>query len=475
MTTAYAIAEIADDATGGFAPRGAALRLWRCKDHEVMLSGPAETGKTYSCCQKLDALLWKYPRSQAVVVRKTNASLYTTVLQTYRNVIGVDSPVKFYGGAKPEWADYPNGSRVFFAGMDNPQKALSSERDFIYVNQAEELLVNDWEVLTTRCTGRAGNAPYPQIMGDCNPGAPNHWIRHRPSLTFLESRHEDNPTLFDEAGGITDQGKLSLSILDALTGVRKARLRKGLWVAAEGTVYAEEWSEERNWIARDDPAFPARRRCIASVDWGYTNAGVILVWAVDGDGRMGLVREVYRTGQLIGWWVDRARKVRDEFRPEVFVCDPSRPEHIQEFLNAGLPAIGATNDIERGIQAVKERLLPAGDGNPRLVIARDANRDRDEALAALRMPVSVVDEFTLYVYPKGQDGKPLKELPVDADNHGLDALRYAVAHLDLGPRPGPAAVAGRRPGLPTRAAAPFAHGVGNGNGMGMGGHGGRFG
>jgi phage terminase large subunit len=465
MTVTYVMAEVGPDSTGGFCPRGGALALWRCRDHEVILSGPAETGKTFAALHKLDGLLWKYPRSQAVIVRKTLSSLYPTVLRTYLNVLGPKSPVRFYGGEKPEWADYPTGSRVYFAGMDNPQKALSSERDFIYVNQAEELTLNDWEVLSTRCTGRAGNAPFPQMMGDCNPGAPSHWIRHRPSITLLTSRHEDNPTLFDDAGRITEQGKTSLAILDSLTGVRNARLRHGLWVAAEGTVYAEEWSEDRNLVTLAE--LPPRRRCVASVDWGYTNPGVLLVWLVDGDGRMTLVREIYRTGKLIGWWAERARAIRDEFRPEMFVCDPSRPEHIQEFVNAGLPAVGAFNDIERGIQAVKERLLPAGDGKPRLVIARDCNRDRDDSLISAKLPASVVDEFTLYVYPKGQDGRPLKELPVDADNHGMDALRYAVAYVDqLGlPRPGPAAVAGHRPTLATAMPtvrsgfAPYRHGV----------------
>jgi PBSX family phage terminase large subunit len=236
--TVYAIAEIQKGS--GITFRGGALDLWKCKSHEVMLSGPSETGKTFAALQKLDSLLWKYARSQAVIIRKTLASLYTSVLKTYKNVIGFGTEsqsVKFYGGEKPEWADYPNGSRVFFAGMDNPLKALSSERDFVYVNQAEELSIGDWETLTTRCTGRAANAPYSQILGDCNPGPPTHWILHRPSLRVFHSRHEDNPTLFDDDGEITDRGRKTLEILDRLTGVRKARLRHGKWVQGEGVVY----------------------------------------------------------------------------------------------------------------------------------------------------------------------------------------------------------------------------------------------
>lgn len=250
----FIVLEVQNDRKGiAYAPRGAARQLWQSKAHEVMIAGPAETGKTWAACQKLDALLWRFHGSQAVMVRKTQTSLFTTVLQTYRKIAGESSGIVYYGGNKPEWADYPNGSRLFFGGMDNPGKALSSERDFIYVNQAEELNLDDWEVLTTRCTGRAGNSPYPQIMGDCNPGPPHHWIINRPSIVRFESRHEDNPTLFDDAGNITPQGVRSIGILDLLTGARKQRLRYGKWVQAEGAVY-EGWDTALHLITQKDLA-----------------------------------------------------------------------------------------------------------------------------------------------------------------------------------------------------------------------------
>ena len=46
------------------------------------------------------------------------------------------------------------------------------------------------------------------------------------------------------------------------------------------------------------------------------------------------------------------------------------------------------------------------------------------------LPHSTLDEFGAYSWPKGQDGKPVKETPVDMFNHGLDALRYAVIYVD---------------------------------------------
>ena len=343
---------------------------------------------------------------------------------------------------------YPNGSEVVVGGLDKPSKVMSTEYDLIYVQEAIELFEGDWESLTTRL--RNGVMPYQQLIADTNPDAPTHWLRLRAEAkraVMHESRHEDNPTIWDAtAHDWTPAGASYIAKLDALTGVRHDRLRRGAWVAATGTVYGDEWDERIHLVAKAD--IPTCRRAVVGIDWGFTNAGVMSVFSIDGDGRMYRVLEHYRTGQLIGWWVDRARHIRDLYHPEAFVCDPSQPGSIQELRNAGLNAVPAVNNIELGIQAVKARLAPAGDGRPRLFLARDGLAARDEALAEAKQAVSTVDEFSLYVYPKGQDGKSLKEVPVDADNHGLDALRYACAYVDKIGVPqlaAGAAVGGRRP------------------------------
>lgn len=218
--------------------RGAAATFQASHDYEIMLAGPAETGKTFAAIWKLDTMLRTYPRAQAVLVRKVRSTIYGSALQTYEKILAHRGGGAWrYGGQEPAWFDYGNGSRLWLAGMDNPGKALSSERDYIYVNQAEELLLNDWETLLTRATGRANNAPYPLVFGDCNPGAATHWIKQRPSLRVLESRHVDNPTLYTADGQMTERGEQTMRILDSLTGLRYKRLRLGLWVSAEGVVY----------------------------------------------------------------------------------------------------------------------------------------------------------------------------------------------------------------------------------------------
>jgi hypothetical protein len=264
--------------------RGAALRAQTLRVPELMLAGPAETGKTMGALWLLDTLLSTTPKAQAGMVRKVRSDMEGTVLATYRQIVARSgSRAHPYGGSKPEWYDYPNDARVYIGGMDNPGKVLSGDRDWIFVNQAEQLTVDDWETLSTRTTGRGAVTKNPMLFGDCNPGPADHWILRRRdagALLMLESHHEDNPTLYDAHGQLTPQGERTMAALRLLTGVRKLRLWKGLWVGAEGQFY-EEWDEE---IHTCDPfPIPADWPVWGAFDYGFAhNTAFGLFTAGDG-------------------------------------------------------------------------------------------------------------------------------------------------------------------------------------------------
>ena len=179
--------------------RGGNLELLNSRAPEVIVEGPSETGKSYAACYKTHMNCREYPKSQHTLLRKVAANISGTILITMKRIIG-DFPVTYYGGDKnPEMIIYPNGSTIWIAGMDKPGKALSGERDTIQVCQAEELTLDDWETLTTRCTGRGAVMPYTQLFGDCNPGAAR-WLKARAqsgNLLMIPTKHEDNPTLLD--------------------------------------------------------------------------------------------------------------------------------------------------------------------------------------------------------------------------------------------------------------------------------------
>ena len=236
----------------GFVPVGNVKDFFDCTDDEVIAEGPAETGKTLAALNKLHRTASRWPGCQLSIIRKTYKSMAGSVLMTYVNkVLGNQSAIAGYGGSKPSWYDYPNGSRIWVDGMDEPTRVLSSERDIIYVNQAEELTLAEWQTLSTRVTGRAGNIPNPQLLGDCNPGPPTHWIKSRAkegNLTLIRTIHQDNPTLWDKAtNSWTKQGERTLRKLSKLTGTMRLRLLNGMWAQPEGAIY-NMFIEEQNKV-----------------------------------------------------------------------------------------------------------------------------------------------------------------------------------------------------------------------------------
>lgn len=168
---------------------------------------------------------------------------------------------------------------------------------------------------------------------------------------------------------------------------------------------------------------------LAGVDWGFTNPGVIVTGLVDGDSRIYVVNQVYRTQQTIDWWVAQGKRVKAEFGVRTFVCDPSEPGHIEEFKRAGLNAVKANNDVRIGIQAVQQRLRVADDGKPRLMFLADCIESVDGSLREAGRPSRIEEEFETYVWDI-KANRRLGEEPLKENDHGLDALRYLVMHID---------------------------------------------
>lgn len=446
MSSTAILVQASAESRIGYQAYGTAATLWGCKAPEVIISGPYETGKTLAALNKLNATMAKYPNARGLMVRKTYTSLIHSAVATFEKKVLAFPPedprcaVRKYGGQKPEFYDYPNGSRVVLGGMD-PQhrgRTLSAEYDMIYVNQAEELTLDDWQALTRATTGRAGNMPYAMLMGDCNPGPPEHWIKQRERLLVLESRHEDNPVLFDQVTGeLTEQGQRTMATLDALTGVRYKRGRLGLWVSAEGQVY-EGFDPAVHVIDRFD--IPGSWPRYRSIDFGYTNPFSCSWWAVDGDGRLYRYRQIYMTGRTVR---KHHRQIHDLSKGERIAATVTdhdaegRATLAETWVDdedgervTGIPTVAADKRIKVGIERVGERLVVLSDGKPRLFFLRDSLVERDPVLIEQRRPLDTVDEMGAYVWPEGVDGKPNKEVPVDMYNHGLDETRYMVMYLD---------------------------------------------
>jgi len=282
------------------------------------------------------------------------------------------------------------------------------------VFEGRELSQDDWESLLTRL--RHGKMPYQQAIIDTNPDAPTHWLNQRAAqgkMTRLLSRHQDNPAVTTSY----------LATLDQLTGSRRHRLRQGVWSTTQGVVY-DQWNPAVHLIDRFD--IPTHWPRLRAIDFGFTHPFVCQWWAWDEDGRLYLYRELYKTHGLVQDHAQQIVSLSADEPIHATVADHDAEDRATLHRH-GVSTLPAHKSIRQGIELVQARLRVAGDGRPRLMLLRDSLVARDPHLEDARLPVCCEQEFENYTW----DTRAVRELPADANNHALDALRYAVACLDL--------------------------------------------
>jgi PBSX family phage terminase large subunit len=452
-----------------YAPRGGCKQIFDERDEEVLISGPAGTGKSRACLEKIFMVCLLTPNTRALILRKTLASLGSTALQTWRKFVVREAMatgmVVYYGGSKEEPAQYrfKNGSAVVIGGLDKALRIMSSEYDIVYIQEATEITLDDLEMVKTRL--RNWQIGFQQLLMDCNPAGDKHWLKLRCNdggCVLVESRHEDNPRLFDllpdGSYQVTKQGAKYISILDNLTGVRYKRLRLGLWVSAEGIVYEEfdPATHVLQWSYDDDGnrlPLPDDWSRYWVIDFGYVNPFVLKCYAEGPDGELYMYREIYMTQRTVAEhcktimdivapikvtrWYDHINRTHREVekrewiepKPTAVIADHDAEGRRTFEKETGLGVQGATKFVNVGIDLHKERLAVDADGLARFYLMADALVERDQSLAERLLPTCTAEEYPAYVWKVSADGRTQDE-PVKRDDHGLDTDRYMTMFKD---------------------------------------------
>lgn len=453
-----------------YKPRGGCKEVMEDKAPEILISGPAGTGKSRACLEKIFAVCLATPNVRALILRKTLASLGSTALVTWRRYVIKEAletgDVVYYGGSAEEPPQYRfrNGSTVVIGGLDKPVRIMSSEYDMVYIQEATEITIEDLEFVNTRL--RNHQISYQQLIMDCNPAGELHWLKLRcndKKTTLVESRHEDNPVLFNEDGTLTERGKDYIAKLDNLTGVRYKRLRLGLWVSAEGIIYEEfdPYTHVLPWTYVDDDGdevrveFPENWPRYWVIDFGFVDPFVCKWYAMGPRGEFYMYREIYMTGRTVEehamtimdivapWkvtrWYDhfnrthRERRKREWLEPEPagIICDHDA-EGRRTFEKAtGLGTQPAIKNVYEGINALKERLKKDEDGQTRIYYMADALVEKDQSLVDKLRPTCTVEEYPAYVWKENKDGRKMEQPAPYQDDHGMDTDRYLASWFDL--------------------------------------------
>jgi hypothetical protein len=171
------------------------------KDFYLILRGGAGTGKSVFLSQKALIRLTQTPKMRGYAVRKVGKDIEGSIYKEFENRI-------YEYGLEDEWIanktkhsfyNTRNGSELITFHMEDERRTKSIvEAEFIWVEEMDQLTVEDWDQLSLRLRGKA--IEYKQIMGSFNPTDENSWIRTRffppqyePLAEFALDFSEDDP------------------------------------------------------------------------------------------------------------------------------------------------------------------------------------------------------------------------------------------------------------------------------------------
>lgn len=157
--------------------------------------------------------------------------------------------------------------------------------------------------------------------------------------------------------------------------------------------------------------------CYGGVDWGWSNPNTVVYFFVDKRDNIYIVRADGMTYFSQPEWVHYIKnKYHYMYKCQLYFPDVADQGAVTEMKKAGL-AVSAENDknINTGIQVIKKLLRVPGSQDTRLHVAKETCGP-------------IINEFLTYHFKTAADGT-ITEMPDTADDHWLDALRYACTML----------------------------------------------
>jgi len=390
---------------------------WRCKKNYRVCKGSRASKKSKTTALNFICRLIEYPQSNLLVVRKTFRSLKDscfTELKWAIHRLGVDQ--WFDVKESPLEMTYtPTGQKILFRGLDDPLKVASITVEvgvlcWLWIEEAYEISSKaDFDTINESIRGEMPPGLFRQITLTFNPWNERHWLKKR----FFDEP-PDPEDVFTLTTDYRCNEWLSADDLKLFETMRKENPRRydvaglGNWGIVDGLVY-ENWRE-----AVFDVDEVRRRPGIKSVfglDFGYTvDPSALFCGLVDKAAKkLYVFDELYEKGltnaALYGRIDSRG------YSKEQVTADSAEPKSIDELKALGLRRI-------RGARKGKDS------------VANGIQYIQNYEIIILPHCVNFLREIGNYAWDADRSGAKLN-VPIDADNHLMDAMRYAMEEMTV--------------------------------------------
>ena len=350
----------------------------------VVEQGGTRSGKTYNI------LLWiifeyctNHRNKVVTICRKSFPSLRATVL---RDFIGILQSYNMYkeinhNKSNSEYHLYDN--LVEFISLDQPQKIRGRKRDLLFINEGNELYLEDWQQLIFRTQER--------IVIDYNPSDEYHWIYDkvlpREDCDFFKTTYLDNPFVGDSIKEEIERLKYTDEQYWQIYGL-------GERAASRSTIF--KYSEVNS--------IPIDSNLLAyGMDFGYTNDPTTLISVYTKGHNLYIKEHLYRTQMTTKDINDFLKDEKLQRNP--IYADSAEPRLISELRGMGhniFSSIKGKDSVNAGIDLLRRY---------KIHITSDSS--------------NAIQEFRNYKWKEDRSGK-LINVPEDKHNHLIDPCRYAT-------------------------------------------------
>ena len=346
-------------------------------EDEALYGGAAGGGK--SDCAIAEALRQVHiPHYRGLILRKTYPQL-SEIIDRSREIYKSAYPKAKYNEQKHCWT-FPSGAKIYFGSLHHTKDRLNyqgKQYDFIDFDELTQFTWDEYNYLLSRNRpGGPGTRCY--MRAQANPGGIGHgWVKERfinpakPMTTIWENTkitYPDGRTVTKKRSRVFVPSRVFdnkilmendpdyVARLAAMPEAERKALLYGDWDSFSGQVFTEwrdnpdEYDMRRNTHVINPFRVPDSWKIYRGFDFGYAKPFSVGWYAIDHDGRMYRIRELYGcTGtpnEGVRWEPSeiarkiyeiektdpnlKGKKIRGIADPSIF--DKSRGESIAEMM-----------------------------------------------------------------------------------------------------------------------------------------------
>ena len=297
-----------------------------------------------------------------------------------------------------------NGYQILTAGLDDTEKIKSITPSKgvltdIWVEEATETEYSDILQLQKRLRGESKVKK--RFMMSFNPIYQTHWLYKQYFSNFIEPVHEENDllilkTTYKDNSFLTEQDIYNME--NEKDEYFKNVYTYGNWGVLGDTIF-------KNFVIEDlSDRLHTFDNIYNGLDFGFaSDPSAFIRCHYDKRNKTIYIFDEFEEKEMTNDVL--AERLRNKIYGEYITCDSSEPKSIRELQLMNIKAKGAKKgqgSINFGIDWLKRH---------RIVIDKNC--------------INAKREFELYRYKQDKDGIAIN-VPLDRDNHLIDALRYAL-------------------------------------------------